>query len=76
MVNRPPVIANIDLLNVTSKEDKVKVEIEVTDLSADTISYFLPKIVPGTYQNNDYGKFVEDFTVTNKDGLPLSFIKK
>ena len=76
LVNRPPVIANIDLLNVTSKEDKVKVEIEVTDLSADTISYFLPKIVPGTYQNNDYGKFVEDFTVTNKDGLPLSFIKK
>ena len=76
LVNKPPVIANIDLLNVTSKEDKVKVEIEVTDLLADTISYFLPKIVPGTYQNNDYGKFIEDFTVTNKDGLPLSFIKK
>lgn len=76
LVNRPPIVANIDLLNVTTKDDKVKVEIEVTDLLADTISYFMPKIVPGTYQNNDYGKFIEDFTATNTDGLPLKYVKK
>nr|WP_246849053.1 peptidase M61 [Aquimarina sp. U1-2] len=52
-------------------DDKVKVEIQVSDIDEDTISYYLPKIVPGTYQNNDYGKFIEDLKVFDKIGNQL-----
>jgi len=43
-----PVIASLDLVDVVN--DKVKVSLKITDLKSDTISYYLPKIVPGTYQ--------------------------
>ncbi|WP_147405024.1 peptidase M61 [Aquimarina sp. AD10] len=66
---KPTVMATLDLFNVI--EDKVKVEIKVTNLDSDTISYYLPKIVPGTYQNNNYGKYVEDFQALDKEGNVL-----
>ncbi len=65
-----PIIVTIDLVNVV--DDKVRVEIQVNDLNADTISYFIPKIVPGTYQNNNYGKYIEDFKTFDEYGSPLS----
>ncbi|RZS93110.1 peptidase M61 [Aquimarina brevivitae] len=73
-VNKPPVIVNIDLLNVV--DDKVKVEVEVSDILSDSINYFLPKIVPGTYQNNYYGKFIEDFEAFDEEGKPIISIRK
>ncbi|WP_282089281.1 peptidase M61 [Aquimarina algiphila] len=68
-INTLPIIASIDLINVV--DDKVKVEIKVNNLDADTLSYYLPKIVPGTYQNNSYGKYVEDFKAYDALGNPL-----
>jgi len=64
---------SIDLVNI--EDDKVKVEIEVTNIDTDTISYFLPKIVPGTYQNNNYGNYIEDFKAFDSEGNPL-YIQK
>ncbi len=63
------IIASIDLVNVV--DDKVKVEIQVNTIDSDTISYYIPKIVPGTYQNNNYGKYIEDFKAFDKDGNSL-----
>ncbi|WP_109437973.1 peptidase M61 [Aquimarina sp. AU119] len=68
-INTLPIIASIDLINVV--DDKVKVEIKVNNLDADTLSYYLPKIVPGTYQNNSYGKYVEDFKAYDALGNPI-----
>ncbi len=67
--NTSSIIATIDLVNVV--DDKVKVEIKVSNLDTDTISYFIPKIVPGTYQNNDYGKYIEDLEAFDQQGNPL-----
>nr|WP_247672746.1 peptidase M61 [Aquimarina sp. MMG016] len=64
-----PILASIDLVNVVN--DKVKVELEVANFDQDTISYYLPKIVPGTYQNNNYGKFIDNFKAFDQDGSPL-----
>ncbi|WP_152538464.1 M61 family metallopeptidase [Aquimarina macrocephali] len=58
--------ASIDLVNVT--DDKVKVEIQIDNLSLDTISYYLPKIVPGTYQNNNFGKYIDDLKAFDHEG--------
>ncbi len=72
-VNTLPIIASIDLINVVN--DKVKIEIKVNDLLENTINYFLPKIVPGTYQNNNYGQFIEDFKAYTENGESLQ-VKK
>ncbi|WP_233194599.1 peptidase M61 [Aquimarina sp. I32.4] len=61
--------AFINLVNVT--DDKVKVEIQINSINQDTLSYFLPKIVPGTYQNNNFGKYIEDFKALDKEGNSL-----
>ncbi len=68
-ISTSPILATIDLVNVI--DDKVKVEIKTNNLDTDTISYYLPKIVPGTYQNNNYGKYVEDFKAYDKQGNSL-----
>ncbi len=67
--NTSSIIASIDLLDI--KNDKVKVEIKPEYFNTDTISYYIPKIVPGTYQNNNYGKYIEDFKAFDKEGNPL-----
>lgn len=71
--NSSVISASINLVNVI--EDKVKVEIQVNDLDSDTISYYLPKIVPGTYQNDNYGKYIDDFKAFDIQGNPLSVQK-
>ncbi|WP_148639147.1 peptidase M61 [Aquimarina longa] len=68
-----PIRASIDLVNVIN--DKVKVELQVSNLNSDTISYYLPKIVPGTYQNNNYGQYIDDFKAFDLQGNPLSVQK-
>nr|WP_246615992.1 peptidase M61 [Aquimarina litoralis] len=63
----------MDLVNII--EDKVPVELKISNISTDTISYYLPKIVPGTYQNNDYGKYIEQFKAFDKEGNELKVEK-
>ncbi len=67
--NAFPIVASIDLVHIV--DDKVKVEITVNNFDTDTISYYLPKVVPGTYQNNNYGKFIEDFKAFDVLGNPI-----
>ncbi|WP_378183569.1 peptidase M61 [Aquimarina sp. SS2-1] len=72
-VDTTPIIASIDLVDVVN--DKVKVELKITNINSDTISYYLPKIVPGTYQNSNYGKYIESFKAFDDQGNEL-FAKK
>jgi predicted metalloprotease with PDZ domain len=66
-----------------AKDDKVPVELFLIDLSTfkassevlkgDSISFFMPKIVPGTYRIYDFGRFLSDFKVLDKEGKEIEY---
>ncbi|HTQ64029.1 MAG TPA: hypothetical protein VMI12_04490 [Puia sp.] len=64
---------NIDLVHVT--DDKVKVELLTPKISRSEITYHLPKIVPGTYSEDDFGRYIEQFTAVDKRGNSLPVTK-
>ncbi|MBK5269649.1 MAG: peptidase M61, partial [Bacteroidia bacterium] len=64
---------NIDLINVSN--DKVRVEVLAPSISKKSITYHLPKIVPGTYSEDDFGRYIEDFKAFDKKGNELSVVK-
>jgi predicted metalloprotease with PDZ domain len=61
--------ATIDLQNVLT--DKIKVQVILPKTKQKTVLYFMPKIVPGTYSIEDYGKFVDEFAAYTKSGKKL-----
>jgi len=63
----------IDLVNV--KDDKVKVELLVPELKKNQITYQLPKIIPGTYSEDDYGRYIDDFKAVDKKGNELPVLR-
>ena len=64
---------NIDLVNV--KDDKVKVDLLVPLITKNQVTYQLPKIVPGTYSEDDFGRYVEQFKALDKKGNELPVAK-
>jgi predicted metalloprotease with PDZ domain len=64
---------SIDLIDV--KDDKVKVTVQAPKTSSDKIMYSIPKIVPGTYSDDNYGKFIEEFKAFDAKGSELSVSK-
>ena len=63
----------MDLNKVTN--DKVTVSVEVPVTKATSLVYSLPKIIPGTYSEDDYGKYIEQFKALDAKGNPLNVIK-
>lgn len=63
----------IDLIEV--KEDKVKVTVLAPKIKSDKITYSIPKIVPGTYSEDNYGKYVDDFKAFDAKGNALIVTK-
>jgi len=61
-----PVKVTIDLTQVT--DDKVPVFINPGRFTQDTVKYYLPKVVQGTYAVSDFGKFIEGFKAYNFEG--------
>jgi len=68
------VSATLDLVNVPN--DKVKVVVKPATIDASTITFQVPKIIPGTYALQDYGRYIEDFKALDKDGKLLSVTKR
>jgi len=64
---------DIDLNNV--KEDKVMVTITPPKINAAEVSYHIPKIVPGTYSEDDYGKYVDNLKAYDAKGNALVVAK-
>jgi len=60
---------SLDLAGVT--EDRVQVSMDPGAFTASQTRFYIPKTVPGTYKNNDYGQFVEDFVAYDYKGSPL-----
>jgi predicted metalloprotease with PDZ domain len=62
-------VYKIDLSNVVN--DKVYIELTVPDIEGDILTFHLPKMIPGTYSIEDYGRFVSDFKAMDKKGRLL-----
>ncbi len=60
----------IDLVDV--KDDKVKVTVQAPKIKTDKITYSIPKIVPGTYSEDNYGKNIEDLKAYDSKGTALA----
>lgn len=64
---------SIDLVNV--KEDKVMVSIATPSFTSETTTFHIPKTVPGTYSEDDYGRFIENFKAFDAKGNGLRVTK-
>jgi len=63
----------IDLIDV--KDDKVLVTVKAPKTKSEKITYSIPKIVPGTYSFENYGKFIEEFKALDTKGSELPVTK-
>lgn len=64
---------SMDLTNVV--DDKLKVELAAPKINTDEINFYLPKIVPGTYELYDFGRFVSEFQAIDTDGKEMQTVK-
>ncbi len=70
---KTPILVSLDLVNVAN--DKVKVEINPGAFTADEVSFFIPKTVPGTYSEDNYGKYIEGFKAFDYNDKELTVSK-
>ena len=70
----PSYVYTVDLTNVT--DDKIIVRLSVPPIKSNEITFYLPKIVPGTYSIADYGRFVSNLQAFDKKGgaLPVEHV--
>ncbi len=66
----------IDLQNVVSAKDRVKVTITPPPIKARVIYYVLPIYIPGIEGKVDAGRFVHQFYALDDKGFPLKVSKK
>ena len=64
---------NINLNDINN--DKVLVTVLPPKIKTDEITYSIPKTVPGTYSDDNYGKYVDDLKAFDKKGNALT-VKK
>lgn len=67
------VAVTIDLVKVV--DDKVMVTIDVPTITTETVTFHIPKTVPGTYSEDDYGKYVENVKALDSKGTALKISK-
>jgi predicted metalloprotease with PDZ domain len=63
----------IDLNKV--QDDKLQVTVLAPTITEKEIVYNLPKIIPGTYSVDDYGKFIDDLKAFDSKGNTLEVTK-
>ncbi|HEV7782475.1 MAG TPA: peptidase M61 [Chitinophagaceae bacterium] len=61
---------SVDLNKVTN--DQLTVELITPAIAKNEITFYFPKIVPGTYMNSNYGKYVHDLKAFDKNGKQLT----
>ncbi|HEY6162267.1 MAG TPA: peptidase M61 [Bacteroidia bacterium] len=66
-------VYSLDLNNVV--DDKLTVNLAAPSINKDEINFFMPKIVPGTYELYDFGRFVSGFKAFDKKGNALPVTK-
>ncbi|MEP7320463.1 MAG: peptidase M61 [Saprospiraceae bacterium] len=61
---------SVDLTQI--KDDILRVDLITPKIDVNEITFYLPKIVPGTYNNSEFGKFIHNLKAFNKNGKELS----
>lgn len=65
------------LVNLTKvNNDKLTIELTPPDFSENEVQFCFPAMVPGTYAVYDFGRFISNFKVVDKNGAALNFTKK
>ena len=64
----------LDLIKI--QDDKVAVTIQTPSFTTDNIVYQLPKIIPGTYSEDNYGKLITDFKAFDSEKNEIPVTKK
>ena len=59
----------VDLNNV--QKSRYQVTLHCEDFAADTLTFHFPWMIPGTYKEANYGKFIHNLKVTDKQGNAL-----
>ncbi len=72
-VPEQPVVASINLVDVV--DDKVWVTIDPDRFTVETTTFNIPKTVPGTYSEDNYGRFTEGFKALDYKGNEMAFSK-
>jgi predicted metalloprotease with PDZ domain len=63
-------------INLTDiKDDKVFVSVDPPPILTDKITYHLPKMVPGTYSEDNFGRYIDDLKAYDTKGNSLE-VKK
>lgn len=65
---------SVNLIQV--KNDQLSVELLTPRITSSSINFYLPKIVPGTYMNSNYGKYVHNLRAFDNKGASLPVKKK
>lgn len=60
---------HVDLTDVVN--DRIKIEVTPPVVKEKQVTFFMPKIIPGTYAIADYGRYVNHFTAYDKHGVKL-----
>lgn len=59
----------VDLTRVVN--DRIQVDLIPPAITEDEVTFYLPKIIPGTYAIADYGRYVTEFRAMDKKGKTL-----
>ena len=65
----PDVKVTIDLNTI--KNDKVMVTVIPPAFKSNEVSFHFPKTVPGTYSDDNYGRFIDNLKAFDKNGKEL-----
>lgn len=74
MVYHPTYSITVDLVNVA--DDRVKVVIHTPVTNKKEIDYVMPAVIPGSYKQKDFGRFIYDFKAYSVKGKKLKVVKK
>src|SRR4051812_631438 len=56
----------------TCRNDQLTVELTISGINTSEVVYRIPKIVPGTYEIYNFGKYVSDFFAVDSNGVELN----
>ena len=56
-------------------DDKVLVTVTAPKITTDEVTYSIPKIVPGTYSIDNYGRYIDGFKAFDSKGNVLAVVK-
>jgi predicted metalloprotease with PDZ domain len=66
----PQITATIDLVNVN--DDKVQIRLSPKGINQQEVIFYIPQIIPGSYEYSNYGRFVENLRAFDKKGKELA----